>query len=190
MKIASPMPDATFDGRFAIDGEERPAAGWRGMLGHNWGPRHNILYAWAHCNTFDAEPGTVLEAVTGKIRIAGIDTPMLVSLSLRRHGRQYDLHSVHAIGRRTSDVSFQRWFFSVTEPPVRIEGVIQGARDETVGLYYDNPDGTMTYCLNTKIAHARIFLYEEGCPDTVLSTRTAALEIGTDDPHHGVRMAV
>lgn len=190
LKVLSPMPNAAFTGRFTIDGNERSTDGWKGMLGHNWGSRHNQLYAWAHCNQFDDAPETVFEAGCSKIEIAGFETPLLTTLTLRHQGHHYDLNNSLSLRNRRSDLSYYRWFFSVAEPPVRVEGVVQCARDEMVGLYYDNPDGSMTYCLNTKIAHLRLFLYEEGCDDVVLSSRSAAFEIGTADPHHGVRMAV
>lgn len=190
VKFLSPMPDATFGGRLAIDGRERDAEGWKGMLGHNWGPRHGEQYAWTHCNLFDEAPESVFEAGCASLQIAGLRTPLLTTATLRHQGRLYELTHSLSLRRRRSDLSNTRWFFSLAEPPVRIEGVVQCTRDEMVGLYYDNPDGTVTYCLNSKIAHVRLFLYEEGCSDVVLSSGSAALEIGTADPHHGVWMAV
>ena len=57
-----------------------------------------------------------------------------------------------------------------------------------VGLSYENPDGAITYCLNSKIARGRIRLSVRGRPDIEALTRAAALEIGTKDPAHGVTM--
>jgi len=190
IKHVSPMPDAAFSGRFTIDGEERSAGGWRGMLGHNWGSGHNERYAWVHCNVFEDGSDAVFEALCGNLRIAGLRTPLLTTASLRLGGRHHELTRSLTTRDRRSELSYYRWFFTVAEPPVRIEGVVQCARDDMVGLYYDNPDGRMTYCLNTKIAHLRLFLIEEGRRDVVLSSGSAAFEIGTVDPHHGVRMAV
>jgi hypothetical protein len=56
------------------------------------------------------------------------------------------------------------------------------------GLHYANPDGAMTYCLNSKLARARIQFEARGRPPLFLSSRAAALEIGTRDAEHGVRM--
>jgi hypothetical protein len=189
-KLASPMPDAVFEGRYSIDGEEGSADGFKGMLGHNWGPKHNDRYGWLHANLFEGHTGTVFEAGCASLRIAGVRTPMFTTVTLRHQGRTHELHSILDLGNRRSDLSYYRWFFSVNEPPVRIEGVVQTVAQDLVGLYYDNPDGTMTYCLNSKIAHLKLFLYEEGCPDVVLSSHAAAFEMGTTDPHHGVVMVV
>ena len=187
LKFASPLADATFSGAFTLDGGRREVSSWRGMLGHNWGTRHNPLYAWAHCNTFDSGGDAVFEAGTSRLALGPIPTPMLLTLALRREGRTSALIDSLSPGRR-SDLSRYRWFFSAREGSMRVEGVIQTVRDDLVGLYYDNPDGSMTYCLNTKLAHARIYVHEQGREDVVLGSSSAAFEIGTTDPHHGVRM--
>jgi hypothetical protein len=46
----------------------------------------------------------------------------------------------------------------------------------------------MTYCLNSKIARARIRLSVSGRAPFEATSRAAALEIGTHDPKHGVAM--
>jgi hypothetical protein len=46
----------------------------------------------------------------------------------------------------------------------------------------------MTYCLNSKIARGRLRIELPGKPALELRTDSAALEIGTKDPNHGVRM--
>ena len=46
----------------------------------------------------------------------------------------------------------------------------------------------MTYCLNTKIARARLELRLPGAAPFVATSRAGALEIGTADREHGVRM--
>lgn len=189
-KQTSPMPDERFRGVFTVDGQDRSADGFHGMLGHNWGPRHTHRYAWVHANLFEDDQHGVFEGACGSLRMGGLDTPLLSTLSLRRHGRKYELNQILQLSRRRSDMSYYRWFFSVHEPPVRLEGVVQTVKEDMVGLYYDNPDGTMTYCLNSKIARLRLFLYEEGRPDVVLESHHAAFEMGTTDPHHGVQMTV
>jgi hypothetical protein len=48
----------------------------------------------------------------------------------------------------------------------------------------------MTYGLDTALARARVELLVPGEPPLVATSRSAALEIGTRDRHHGVRMYV
>ena len=70
----------------------------------------------------------------------------------------------------------------------RIEGTFSANTDDFVGLHYENPDGAMTYCLNSKIARGDVRLEVAGRPPIEAHTQAAALEIGTRDPDHGVRM--
>ena len=72
----------------------------------------------------------------------------------------------------------------------RIEATIEGDAADFVGLYYANPSGPMTHCLNTKLARARVRFEATGRPPLVLSSGAAALEIGTRRRDHGVRMFV
>jgi hypothetical protein len=46
----------------------------------------------------------------------------------------------------------------------------------------------MTYCLNSKIADGHVRLEVAGRPSLEVRARAAALEIGTRDPNHGVKM--
>jgi len=48
----------------------------------------------------------------------------------------------------------------------------------------------MTHCLNSKIANGRIRLEVKGRPPLDATTTSAALEIGTKDTSHGIRMLV
>jgi len=71
-----------------------------------------------------------------------------------------------------------------------VQGDVCAQAADFVGLYYPNPDGQMTYCLNSKLATARIRLELPGEEPKDWITRTAAFEIGTREPEHGIRMYV
>jgi hypothetical protein len=62
-----------------------------------------------------------------------------------------------------------------------------------VGLRYENPDGAMTYCLNSKLASARLEVElrrSEPGRSFAVTSRAAAFEIGTRNPDHGVEMVL
>jgi hypothetical protein len=71
---------------------------------------------------------------------------------------------------------------------VRVVAELSAETDDLVGLHYANPKGSPTYCLNSKLARARVELSMPGGEKIVASSRAAALEIGTRDARHGVRM--
>ena len=62
--------------------------------------------------------------------------------------------------------------------------------DDFVGLFYPNPDGTNCHCLNSELARAEVTLKIAGRPARIYRSSRAALEIGTRDPNHGVRMVM
>jgi len=189
-KLVTPQPDLVFDGIATVDGQELRIDRWRGMQGHNWGSTHAEFYAWGHCNVWDHENGPVLEAVSARVRLGPVVTPMLTLICLRHEGMSYDLTSPRGWLRNRGEVDGRRWHFAGERAGVRVEADISGQAQDFVGLYYPNPDGRMTYCLNTKLAMARVRIVLPGREPSDWLTRAAAFEIGTRDPDHGIRMLV
>jgi hypothetical protein len=197
-------------GTVVVNGETWTLDRWPGLVGHNWGRSHAHLYAWAHCNVWDDagdEIGrrarstptlppseVVFEGTSARVRVGrgklGVLAPMTTLLCVRHRGVRYDLNGARDLVRNRGQISPRRWSFSGKNELVSIEGELWGENDDFVGLHYANPDGTMTYCLNSKIAHGRVTIAPRGRAPIVLTTRAAALEIGTRDPNHGIRMYV
>jgi hypothetical protein len=194
-KIVSPLPDIRVSGTVVVNGETWTLDRWPGLVGHNWGRSHAFLYAWAHCNVWDdAGDEVVFEGTSARVRVGrgklGVLAPMTTLLCVRHRGVRYELNGARDLVRNRGSISARRWTFSGKNELVSIEGELCGENDDFVGLFYANPDGAMTYCLNSKIARGRVTIVPRGRAPIVLSTRAAALEIGTRDPNHGVRMYV
>lgn len=189
-KFVSPHPDSRFFGSFRADGDEVRVDGWHGMQGHNWGSGHAPLYAWAHCNQWDQGEDFTLEGVSAKTRLGPVLSPLTTLVCVRHRGVRYEFNRLPDLARARGDVSHRRWDFRAESDIGRIEGELYGQTDDFVGLYYPNPDGAMTYCLNTKLAHARVRFEPRGRLPFTLTSRAAALEIGTREPDHGIRMHV
>ncbi|HEX7666247.1 MAG TPA: tocopherol cyclase family protein [Polyangiaceae bacterium] len=194
-KMVSPRLDARVSGTFDVDGERWNVDEWPGVLGHNWGRAHTPLYAWAHCNAWDGEDDVVFEAVSGKPAIGPFPSPtMLSSFYVRHRGVRYDLASPRTLLFARSDLDWRSdpktWRFEATNDLATIEGELSCPNEDFVGLWYANPSGPMTSCLNSKLASCRLSLALSGKPAfTVVSSR-AAFEIGTLAEDHGVRMYV
>lgn len=201
-KTLTPFPDVRFRGRLEVDGRAIEVAGWPGMQGHNWGKEHALRYAWAHCNAFrdergDPVPDTFFEGVSSKVKLLGpLATPFLTLLYLRHRGRIYDLTGIRNWWNRSVAVGLDpyRWSFRAVAAAdgTSLRGELEAGRDDMVGLYYRNPDGAVSHCLNSKIARCRIELVSaRGEPIETLETADkAALEITVREPDHGVRMYV
>lgn len=189
-KLVSPYPDLTLEGTIAVDDEEIEVSSWKGMQGHNWGRGHADLYAWGHCNQWDQHVDTVVEAVSARVRVGPVLTPLLTMVCVRHEGREYRLAHPRDLMSNRGELHPRRWFFGAKDRRISIEGDFSAPTDDFVGLYYPNPDGSMTYCLNTKIANGRVRIDVPGREPLDLTTRSAALELGTKDADHGVTMYV
>jgi hypothetical protein len=190
-KLVTPRPDLRFEGTVTVDGERVDVSGWRGMQGHNWGRGHSDFYAWGHCNVWErTDDELVLEAASARVKVGPVMTPMVTLVSVRHRGVRYDFTGPLQMLRNRGEVSGRRWHFEAHEGAVRVEADVCAQSSDFVGLYYPNPDGQMTYCLNTKLGTARVRLEVPGRGAMDWITRCAAFEIGTRDPQHGVRMYV
>jgi len=189
-KTCTPLPDARFNGEIIVDGERWDVEGWRGMQGHNWGRGHAEHYAWCHANLWEEDDSFILEGMSARVRVGPMRTPLLTLISVRHRGVAYDFNRPLDLVRATGDIGLRRFAFSASNSRARIEGELEAGTDDFVGLYYPNPEGPMTYCLNSKLARARLRFEAKGSAPIALTTRAAALEIGTRDEDHGVRMYV
>jgi len=189
-KQVTPRPDLLIDGKIKIDQREIDLSGWRGMQGHNWGKGHADFYAWGHCNLWEQGEGLILEATTARVKVGPMTTPMVTLVCMRHRGVRYDLTGPVQMLRNRGEVDGRRWHFEAHDGPVRVEGDVSAHASDFVGLYYPNPDGQMTWCLNTKLATARVRVELPGRGPMDWKTNAAAFEIGTREPDHGIRMYV
>lgn len=190
-KITSPMPSLVARGTVRAGDRTWKVDGWRGLLGHNWGRGHAFAYAWGHCNVWDdASETAVFEGMSARVRVGPILVPTTTLLALRVDGETHMLTHLRELARNRGAMTFRRWRFSGRDPSIRIRGELTAETNDMVGLHYENPDGAMTYCLNSKLASARIEIEPRRGRVRVLTSRAAALEIGTRDSHHGVTMVL
>lgn len=198
-KLVTPISDARAEGTVTVerapgDVDTWSVDGWPMMVGHNWGRRNAELYAWTHCNVWEIEgrpaDELVLEAVSSRVRTGPVLSPMLTMVFLRFRGKRWDLSGPRALGKNRGHLSLRRWEVTSDAEGLELACDIAAETDDVVGLHYPNPSGPMTYCLNTKLARARLDVkLPDGAAFTAVS-RAAALEIGTLDPDHGVKMVL
>jgi hypothetical protein len=197
-KLVSPIVDARADGEVNVVSPSGTrhweVSGWPAMQGHNWGTGHADTYAWAHVNAWNEIEGKelTLEGFSGRVRLGKkILTPLVTMIAVRHRGVRYEATSIREMLRTRGTIDgLRRWTFSAHQADAVIEGSISLRDDDIVGLYYPNPDGEMTYCLNSKIARATLRFAAHDRSPLLLTSDAAALEIGTHDAAHGARMYV
>ncbi|MCA9521176.1 MAG: hypothetical protein KC609_09390, partial [Myxococcales bacterium] len=93
-----------------------------------------------------------------------------------------------------ADFRYFEWRFEASTACHRLEGRVWAEPRDFVGLHYENPDGSLVDCLNSKIAHCHLLLYRrtDGAFRIVdeLSSDRAAFEVLTDAPDHGIPIVV
>lgn len=191
-KAVTAVSDARTTGSVTVDRgggdlDHWDVAAWSAMVGHNWG-RHNAeLYAWTHCNAFDKE-SLAFEALSARVRIGPLLSPMATFGYLRFRGRCWDLSRLTALTHNRGSISLRRWEMTGYDRGLHVTCDVAAETDDIVGLHYPNPAGPMTHCLNTKLARARLEVRLPDGESFTATSRAAALEIGTTDPDHGIRM--
>ena len=200
-KIVSPFPDLRARGQLTVNGERWEIDRWPGLLGHNWGPHHTPAYAWSHCNVWERdgagdalgaplEEELIFEGMSGRTKLGPVLSPLTTLLCLRWRGVRYELNTPLDLARNRGNVTPRRWEFQGSDRHLTLSGEVWAETDDFVGLLYENPTGPPTHCLNTKLARARLSIAIQGRPPLSVRSRAAALEIGTLDPTHGVRIYV
>jgi hypothetical protein len=193
-KLVTPLADARASGVVRVErGEGREperwdVRDWPSMVGHSWGRAYASLFAWVHCNAWDDAEGLTLEAVSARVRLGPVLSPMGTAVFLRYQGRRWDLNARELFGGNRGSISMRRWEATARGDGLEIHAELAAETDDFVGLHYANPSGPPSYCLNTKLARARVELRLAGRAPVVATSRAGALEIGTRDPGHGVRM--
>ncbi|HVH46075.1 MAG TPA: hypothetical protein VM925_27185 [Labilithrix sp.] len=203
-KLVTPLSDARAAGVMRVDRGSRNAdtweiSGWPAMVGHQWGTGHPELYAWTHCNAWQSSDaasqangalldGLVFEALSARVRLGPLLSPMATSAFVRWRGQSWDLSRLRALTKNRGSVSLRRWEMTGEDAGLSVACEVAAANDEIVGLHYPNPAGAITNCLSTKLARARLELRLPDGETVRATSHAAALEIGTVLPGHGIEM--
>jgi hypothetical protein len=184
-KLESPLPDAVFAGWVEAGGSRVEVAGWRGMVGHNWGAEHAERWVWLHCVGFAEAPGAWLDVAIGRVKVGGAVTPWIANGALSLDGAR---HRLGGIGRVRAT--------RVDARPGALEAVIGGAGvtarvsvaaslDQTVAFEYAGGH----HALNCSIAQVRLRVERPGRPALELASAFGgAYELGVRETDHGVEV--
>jgi len=184
-KAKSPHPDSRFRGWVSVGGTRVDVDDVPGMQGHNWGQEHAHHYAWGHCNAFENKPGAYFEGIVSKVKIGPVVSNFFSLAFLFVDGRMIRFNSPLSLVPRKTEVGIDRWSFEIRGITHDLEGELEAPRSLFTVLPYYNPDGALSYCINSKIADIRLRLLSRprGRVEAELhGKRSAALEICTKEP--------
>lgn len=157
-KTLTPFPWLVFRGALEVFGERWSLDGWNGMQGHNWGKEHAFEYAWGQC-FFPAAAGapeTMVEGFTGRVKLAGRPTPPMSAMVVRRGTRTFTFATIFDFWRQESHIGTDRWTVALSSPDGEARLRMEVAGRPLACLGYQNPDRSMAYCYNTKLARVHL----------------------------------
>ena len=187
-KFLSPYPNAVFDGRVTLDGDEVAIDGWRGMIGHNWGREHAERWVWVQGAGFEGRPGgDYFDMAVGRIKVAGLTTPWVGNAMLWLDGEGHRLGGFEHIPSTEVSERPTQCDFELKGKDVKLRGTVGSEAKNFVAWIYADPVGPEHNTLNCSISDLELEVERKGEePLHLRAGGSAAYEFGTRDRGHGI----
>ena len=180
-KILTHAPRCIFNGSLEFEGETIDVVDWVGIRSHNWGSEHAFSYAYGNCNLFGEDESALIDLASAKLKLGPIITPWM-SVGVLRHGdQQYDFNAPHRWITRKAVIDFPRCEVKLVSKRGELRTKWHLDPQQTVCLRYLHPNGTVSYCYNSKFAHVEV---QHG--NRVLTSDSALLEFLFNEPIPGI----
>jgi hypothetical protein len=157
-KLLTPSPELRFSGTVRWGDETWDVSDWFGMQGHNWGKQHALEYVWGQVLFAGANGETVAmaEAFSGKIKVGPMTTPFISALVVRRGDATYRFDRLVDLWRQKVVVDDIAWTATFRGSDGEATLSMRADPRQMVCLGYRNPDGALSYCLNSKLARSEL----------------------------------
>lgn len=186
-KFVAPYPDARFDGRLEIDGEEIELRGWPGMIGHNWGSEHAARWVWLEGTGFEGRSGTYFDAGAARVAIGRRTTPWLPSGNLVLDGEVHRLGGLGKIRAASIEPRPTECAFVLPGKDVVVRGRVSAPQKDFVGWIYADPKGPEHNTLNCSVSDLELTVERAGRePERLTLAAGAAYEFGLPETDHGI----
>ncbi len=186
-KFVAPVPDARFEGRLVVAGEEIDVAGWPGMIGHNWGTEHAERWVWLEGGGFADSPGTYFDAGAARVKLGRRTSPWLPSGMLMLDGEAHRLGGLGTIRSASIEESPIACTFVLPGKDIVVKGRVAAPKKDFVGWVYADPKGPEHNTVNCSVADLELTVERPGAPPRQLTLDAgAAYEFGMRETDHGI----
>lgn len=186
-KMLSPHPSARFDGTLTLGGETIEIAGWRGMVGHNWGAEHAERWVWMHAAGFNDNDGDYLDVAAGRVRLGPFTTPWVANGKLVLGGEEHRIGGLGHIYGTVVEAKPGECEFTLPGKGVNVKGRVHAPLKDFVGWVYADPKGPEHNTINCSIADIELKVERPGRRHArVALAGAAAYELGMRETDHGV----
>lgn len=186
-KFVAPFPNARFDGRLELDGEEIELEGWPGMIGHNWGSEHAERWVWLEGTGFADDADTYFDAGAARIKLGPWMTPWLPSGMLMLDGVAHRLGGFGQIRAASIEAKPTACEFVLPGKEIIVRGRVSAPQKDFVGWVYADPDGPEHNTVNCSISDLELTVERPGRASRHLTLSAgAAYEFGMRETDHGI----
>jgi hypothetical protein len=186
-KFVAPYPNASFRGRFEIDGEEIAVDDWPGMIGHNWGSEHAERWVWLEGTGFAEDPSIYFDAGAARVQVGPWTTPWLPSGMLVLDDEAHRLGGVGQIRSASIEAEPGACEFTLPGKDIVVRGRVSAPKKDFVGWVYADPKGPEHHTLNCSVSDLELTVERPALPARHLTLSAgAAYEFGMRETDHGV----
>jgi hypothetical protein len=186
-KFVAPFPDARFDGRLDVGGEEIEIAAWPGMIGHNWGSEHAERWVWLEGTGFADAPDTYFDAGAARIKLGPWTTPWVPSGMLMLEGEPHRLGGFGQIRSSSIDARPGSCDFVLPGRDILVRGRVSAPTKDFVGWIYADPRGPEHNTINCSVSDLELTVERPSQPPRQLTLSAgAAYEFGMRETDHGI----
>ena len=151
-RVLSPNPRIALEGTVEVDGRRFDLAGEPGGQSHLWGRKHAHAWAWGRCSAFTEGGSAFVEALTVRVRRAGLTLPPVTFLAVHIDDAQLLFTSFRSALRSRGRFGTGRYAFSAESADARMAGEFACPPERMVQAEYADPDGERSFCANTEVA--------------------------------------
>jgi hypothetical protein len=175
--------DLRFSGTVEIDGEKFEWKNAAGMQAHLSGPKNGHSWVWGQCNLFVDGQGQpvpfLFEGLSAKARLLGsLPSPKLSTFFFHYEGKPYVFNSLWDALRVKSSSTLTEWSFQADRGDLSFRGKASAELKDFAGLTYEDTNGSLLYCANSKLSNLEIHIYRSGkLESTFYAHGTAAFEV-------------
>jgi hypothetical protein len=188
-KALSLLPAIRVSGELSVRGRTVALDGWPGMVGHNWGAEHAARWIWLHGTAFAEQPEAWIDAIVGRIAIAGRTTPWIANGCLSLDGVRHRLGGIGRTRATRIDEAPERCAFTFPGADVTVRGEVGAPRADVVGWVYGDPDGSQHHAAHSAIGDMTLHVATRGGTDpprTLTVEGGATYELGMREHDHGI----
>jgi hypothetical protein len=184
-----------FSGTTQVNGETIQWKEAIGMQGHVEGPKSGHSWVWGQCNLFTDDQGKtadlVYEGLSARAKFGPLVTPSLSSFYFYYNNQNYYFNTLRDALFIKSKHTLNEWEFQADRNDISFRGHAKAEHKDFAGLTYEDTNGSLLYCANSKLSDLQLLVYKSGKLEAAFNAQgTAAFEVVSREKNPYVPMLI